>query len=958
MMMKHLFFLFSLAALTISACRSTQPVPPQVEPGGIIPLLEQQIPVDSKVKVGALDNGLRYYIRQNQKPENRAMLRLVIDVGSVLEEEDQRGLAHFVEHMAFNGTRNFARQELVDYLESIGLRFGADLNAYTAFDETVYILEVPTDSVEVVEKAFQILEDWAHGIAFAPEEIEKERGVVVEEWRSGQGAERRIWDQQAPVLLRDSRYADRMPIGEKEVLETFQPQRLIDFYQKWYRPDLMAVIAVGDFEPVWIENLVVQYMGRIPASEQALERPVPPVPDHRETLFAIAADREATRSSVAVYYKQDVREAQTVGAYRRQLVEALFRRMLNQRLYELTIDPQPPFLFGFTGQGRLVRSKETYQLNAGVVDTGFVRGLEAVLTEARRVQLHGFTATELGREKKEMLRGIEQAYRERDKTESAKYASEYTRAFLVDEVIPGLEYEYGLYQTFVPQIELAEVDQVGRGWFRSDNRVILVAAPDKEGVEVPGEEELAAVLKQVEATAPAPYQDQVIDGPLVRQVPPPAAIVESSEIAALGVTQWRLANGVGVVLKPTDFKNDQVLFKGVSPGGHSLVPDGDYVAAATAVAVVREGGLGDFDQIQLEKALAGKVVNVSPWISSLTEGISGGASPEDLETMFQLIYLYFTAPRPDSTAFAAYQAYARGSLENRSASPEGAFSDTLQVTLGQHHFRARPYSEALVEEMDLETSLRVYRDRFSDAGDFNFYFVGNFKPAELAPLVQRYIGGLPATGRTESWADVGLEAPSGVVERWVHRGIEPKSLTRLVFTGEFDWDEGRARYLIGALARVLRIKMRQVMREDLGGTYGVGVSGSYSRYPREEYTLSISFGCEPGRVEELTTVAFGQIDSLQRFGPDPEDIDKVKQMQRRRREVQLEENGFWLGALERSYFHGLDPRRILQYGALVDSLHAAEVQAAAQRYFNRERYVRVVLYPEDFVPGDDSGPEE
>ncbi|NKB69966.1 MAG: insulinase family protein [Candidatus Latescibacteria bacterium] len=955
--MKRLMLLLVLCGLTLANCRSTQPaLQPQAEPSGIIPLLEQQIPIDSNIAMGTLDNGLRYYIRANQKPENRALLRLVIDVGSILEEEDQQGLAHFAEHMAFNGTRHFAKQELVEYLESVGMRFGADLNASTSFDQTIYMLEVPTDSLEVVEKAFQILEDWAHGIAFEAEEIEKERGVVIEEWRSGQGAGQRLWDQQAPILLKESLYARRMPIGQKSVLDTFQHQRLIDFYQKWYRPDLMAVIAVGDFEPQKIEALVGEYMGRIPAPAQALERPVPPVPDHEETLFAIASDPEATRSSIAVYYKQDVRPAQTVGAYRRQLVEGLFRRMLNGRLYELTIDPRPPFLHGYTAQGRLVRSKEVYQLNAGVVDTGFVRGLEAVLTEARRVQLHGFTATELEREKKEMLRGMEQIYRERDKTESSAYAGEYTRAFLVDEVIPGIEYEYGLYQTFVPQIELAEVNQVARAWFGAENRVVMVDGPEKEGGAIPTEKALAAVFDEVEKATVDPYVDRVADVPLVAQVPEPAVIVERSEIAELGVIQWRLANGIRVVLKPTDFKNDQILFKGISPGGHSLVVDQEYIAAATADVVVREGGVGDFDQIQLEKMLAGKVVSVSPWISGLSEGLSGSASPEDLEAMFQLIYLYITAPRADSTAFAAYKALILGSLENRAASPEAAFGDTLKVTLAQHHFRARPYSAALVEEMDLETSLRIYRDRFADTGDFTFFFVGNFDPEQMAPLVQSYLGGLPSAGRQERWADVGLKAPEGVVERSVFRGVEPKSLTRLVFTGAFDWDQHRERYLISTLAQVLRLKMRRVLREDLGGTYSVGVSGSYAHYPREEYTMSIAFGCEPERVEELTGVAFAQIDSLQRFGPDLEDIDNIKEMHRRRRQVQLKENGFWLGALESSYFHGLDPRRILQYEAVVDSLHADEIQAAAKRYFNRQRYVRVVLYPEDFTPpgGDET----
>ena len=912
------------------------------------PAADPFLPLDPQVQTGTLKNGLRYFIRHNQKPENRAELRLVVNVGSVLEEDDQQGLAHFAEHMAFNGTKNFAKQELVDYLESIGMRFGPDLNAYTSFDETVYMLTVPTDSVAIMEQAFQILEDWAHQVSLEDEEIDKERGVVIEEWRLGRGAQQRMFDKQLPILLHDSQYARRLPIGQKAVLDTFQHETLRAFYQNWYRPELMGFVAVGDFDPAWIDSLVHLYFSRIPPAAAAKERRVFPVPDHEETLFAIATDPEATGNSITIYYKQDVRPQGTVATYRQGLIEAIYHRMFNNRLNELTQLPQPPFLYGYSGQGRFLRSKEFFILGSGVQNKGFDAGLEALLTESARVRRFGFTQSELTREKKDVLRGMEQAYRERDKSQSRGFASEYVRHFLEDEPIPGIEKEYELYQQLLPTIELEEINALAGEWTSEKNRVITVDAPQKEGLEVPTEEDLLAVFARVGQKEITPYEDAVSDEPLVAQVPQPAAIVERSEIAELGITRWTLANGIRVVLKPTDFKNDEIRFSAYSPGGHSLVADPDYVAASTAASVVEEGGVAGFSQIELQKKLAGKVVWVSPWIGALQEGLSGSASPADVGTLFELIYAYFTAPRQDSTAFQAYQTRMRGFIQNRSAAPETAFGDTIQVTMAQYHHRARPWSVELLDEMDLEKSMEIYRQRFADAGDFTFFFVGNFTLEGIESLVQTYLGGLPSSGRQENWKDVGIEAPRGVIEKTLYRGIEPKSQSHLVFTGPFAYDGWKNNFDFRAMTTVLEIKLREVLREDLGGTYGIGVNASPSHFPDQKYSIDLNFSCDPERVEELTRVIFTQIDSLQKFGTTDLYINKVKEMRKREREINLKENSFWVNILQWSDFHGIDLLLVHQYSQLVDTLTSAVVQAAAQQYFDMENYVRVVLYPEGF----------
>ena len=942
-MIKKWFGLICCACV-VAACATTQKVEtprPQVVPK------PETLPIDPAVRSGKLANGLRYVIRENKRPENRAELRLVVDAGSILEDADQRGLAHFVEHMAFNGTANFPKQDIVNFLEGIGMRFGPDLNAYTSFDETVYMLQVPTDSAAVMEKAFRILGDWAHRVEFDPEEIEKERGVVIEEWRSGRGAGARMRDEQLPVLLKDSRYAERLPIGQKALLDTFKHASLTRYYRDWYRPDLMGVIAVGDFSADAIEALIKKTFAPIPKAENPRGRTAYTVPDHAETLFAIATDPENSRSSVSVYFLREVAPEGTVENYRSMLIRSMFNSMLNQRFDEMIKKPNPPFLGAGSSHGNLVRTKAAYILGAGVEERGIERGLEAILTEALRVQRHGFTLSEVDRLKTNMLRSIEQAYRERDKRRSGGFASEYIRHFLTGEPIPGIEIERALFQKLLPGIQAEEINRLVGEWLTAENRVIVVSAPEKAGLPIPSEAELSGILNAVQQKEVEPYREEVSDDPLIAHLPTPGPVVRETTIDTFGVTEWTLSNGVTVVMKPTDFKNDEVLFTAFSPGGHSLASDENYIAASTATAAIMEGGLGEFSQIDLKKKLAGKVVRVSPGISGLSERVSGSASPEDLETMFQLIYLMFTEPRADSLAFRAFRDRYRAVLQNRGMRPETAYSDTIQVTMSQYHFRSRPLSNEILLEMDLQKSLAFYKDRFADASDFTFVFVGNFAPEKIKPLIETYLGGLPALNRTETWRDTGIRPPKGVIEKTIRRGREPKSRTRLIFTGPFDWDDRFGRYAFDSMGDVLNIKLREVLREDEGGTYGVGVRTSVSRWPEGGYSISISFGCNPARLEELTQLVFVQIDSMKQKPVDRSYIDKVTEMDLRRRETNLKENRYWRNTLQWYYQHDKDMMALLKYeDEIVKKLTAEDVQQATQQYFNMKNYGRFVLLPE------------
>jgi zinc protease len=571
------------------------------------------LPRDPNVTTGRLDNGFSYYIRHNERPQDRAELRLVVNVGSLLEDPDQLGLAHFAEHMAFNGTARFPRQAIVDYLERIGVRFGADLNAATSFDYTIYMLTVPTDRAGVLETAFDIMEDWAMAVTFDSLEIERERGVVMEEWRAGRGAGARIADRQFPILLQGSRYAARLPIGSPASLQAFEHHALRRFYRDWYRPDLMALVAVGDFDPSQVESLITsRFSGMTPPAADARERIAYDVPPHQEPRYAPATDPEEIGSTIAVYFKGPARDASTVGSYRRSIVEQLFSSMINDRLFEIQQQPDAPFLYASVAQGRFVRPLDMWLLVAGVPDSGGapVRGLESILTEAARVVRFGFTASELDRHKRLFEREMERVFDERDKTNSSQYAGEYVRHFLDGEPYPGIATEFRLHRELLPGIALDEVDAVAQQLFQDSNRVVLFSGPGT--VEPPAEPVLMQLFESVGERELVAYEDRAGDLAIVPDPPKPGTVVAERRVASLDVTEWRLSNGVRVLLKATDFRDDEVVFRAMSPGGTSLVEDEDYVPASTATAVVTAGGVGELDLVALQKTLAGKIVSVFP----------------------------------------------------------------------------------------------------------------------------------------------------------------------------------------------------------------------------------------------------------------------------------------------------------------------------------------------------------
>jgi zinc protease len=903
------------------------------------------MPVDPSVKAGVLDNGLHYFLRVHRQPQRRAALRLVVNAGSVLEEEDQRGLAHFIEHMAFNGTRLFKKQELVDFLERAGMRFGSDVNASTTFDETIYTFTVPTDDAAVLARGLLVLQQIAHDVSFEPDEVDRERGVVIEEWRQGLGAEMRVLDQITPVIFKGSLYAERLPIGKMSVLEHAKAEDLRRFYQRWYRPDLMAVVAVGDFDAAAVERELRKTFADIARPGTPAARPEVAVPPQPNTLVASVQDPELPSTTVGVLHKMPRRPEASEGDYRRHIVEDLYHQMLNQRLEELTRSKDPAFLGAGSTTQDLVRPTELFAAVAAVKPDGVARGLEALVRETERIDRHGFTPGELARAKAEQLRRMQALVTERQNLPSDPLADELVRHFLTGEAVPGIEAELRLHQRYLPTVTLPEMNVIARDWLRDEDRVLLVEAP--KSAKVPSQDQLLGILHSVERSDLPAYVDRGSDRPLLAQAPQPGKIEQALTVPPVGVTEWRLSNGARVILKPTPFKEDEVLLGAFSAGGTSLVPDRDYLSARFAAEIVGQSGWGPFDPTELRNALAGKLATVSPYIDEVSEGVLGRASPQDLDTMMELVYLSFTAPRRDEGVFSAFKAQLSDQLARRDADPQSAFADRRQTVVYDHTLRRRPLRAGDEEQVKLDRVLEVYRQRFANAADFTFVFVGSFKPEQLAPLVTRYLASLPGhPAPPEQWRDLGIRPAGGVKSFEVRKGREPRSLVDLTFTGPARWSREEA-HALRSVVDVLEIRLREVLREDLSGTYSVGVSGDLQRRPDQEYQTEVGFGCAPEKVQSLIAATNRELDAARAGKIAPSYLEKVQAAQRRSLEGSLVTNSFWLTHLMTSYEFGTNPALILHGQDLIDSLSVPRLQQAAARYFDPHRLVTGVLRPEE-----------
>jgi len=901
---------------------------------------------DPGIRIGRLANGLTYYIRQNLKPEQRIELRLAINAGSVCETDGQQGLAHFMEHMCFNGTKNFPSNRMVDMLEEMGVKFGAELNAYTSFDETIYMLKVPSDREEWVNRGFQVLEDWAHQVTLDEKEIDKERGVIVEEWRLGLGAEDRMQAKYIPVLLKGSLYAERLPIGKIDIIKSFAYDSLRNFYKSWYRPDLMAVAVVGDIDPDVAEKKVKEYFERIPAAVNPGTRKEFAVPGNSEPLISVVTDKEATGYTVMIFFKHPRSAEGTYGEYRDQVLRSLYTGMLNNRFREIAQKPESPFIYAGSGYGSFIgRSIETFQLMASAKENQIEKSMEVILEENERVRRFGFLASELERQKKDLFTMYETMAKEADKTESSSYADEYLRNYLENEPIPGIKKEFEIVGSYLPGITLEEINSLSKKLVSDDNIVVLVTAQEKEGVKVPSEAQVLDIIKSVKEMKIDVYSEDVSEAPLLDRIPVRGKVVQRTENSIFGYTDLKLSNGVRIILKPTDFKNDEILFSSYSPGGTSLYPDDDIMSATLAPAIISQSGLGEYDFISLQKKLSGNTAKVNPYINNLHEGITGSCSPKDLETMFQLNYMYFTAVRRDEAAFNAYVSRLRNMIKPMRSNPLVIFQDTLTKIVSSFSKRviAVP-TDAQIDKISLDRIMTIFRDRFADAGDFTCFMTGNFKTDSVIPLLEIYLGGLPSKGRKEEWKDVEPEFPDGKVITDVPLNSEPQSRVAMIWNGDFRWKD-KYRQGFAMLMNILSIKLRESMREEQGGVYGISFSGSPTRYPTPEYSITSMWGCNPDNTEKLSQTVLDEMSRIRKDGPLVEDLNKVKETFIRERETRIKENSYWLSALQNLFLNGDRLMTMDEYKAFVNSFTVKDIKKIADKYLDTQNYVRVTLTP-------------
>ena len=911
--------------------------------------LNDLMPVDPEATVGTLPNGLRYYVRPNGKPARRAELRLVVRAGSVLEDDDQKGLAHFVEHMEFEGSRHFPGTSLTQFLASLGLSIGPDANAMTRYNDTQYTLRVPVDVPGVLDRAMNVLEDWAHGATFEQAGIDREHGIVLSEWRMNLGASERTGEAIRRVQLDGSRYALRPVIGDPDIISHASRDALTRFYHDWYRPNLMAVIVVGDIDRDATVAMIRSHFTSLTNPTPERPRPTYDVPERPGTRYTIVTDKETTSTAVELTNLRPSRNQGSVGGYREITRDQLFSEMLSARLTELQSGPNPPFLRAAAERSLFptTATRDEAVMEALVSNGGSAQGLDALITELQRVARFGFTPTELAREKESMMRSYERSVTESPDRESSSRADEYTRNFLQAEALPTIWQELAFHRRFLPEITLAEINALVGDWFPDRNRLVVVEAPDAPGVVLPTQAQLAEVVKTASAKRPEAYVDTVTRQALMDAPPPRGSITRTTERPEAGITEWTLSNGATVVLKPTMLRADQILFRAVAPGGASLASDSDFRSARVADDAVRAGGVDGFSVVMLEKMLAGRAVRVTPFVGEVDEGLQGGSTPQDLETMFQLLHLSFTKPRSDPAAFASITAQARAYVANESANPDAVFNRTIEAALSGNDLRRQPETTATIDQWNLPKALEFYKSRFADASNFTFVFVGSFTIDAIKPLVETYIASLPATRAHETWRDTGATLPTGKIEKAINIGIAPKSNVAIVLTGPFEYDASH-KLAMRAANLLLQSRLFDTIRQDLGGTYSITSNFGAQKFPRPQYALRIEWTCDPAQANALVQRVWQEIAYVRDLRLSPQQLTLVQESLKRDFERESQDNGYLLNAIVRDYQED-SGRNVADVEHLPDQINAltsAQIHEAAQTYLKGDNAITVIQSPE------------
>ncbi|MFI5128867.1 MAG: M16 family metallopeptidase [Chitinophagales bacterium] len=911
--------------------------------------LTDPLPVDPAVKIGKLSNGLTYYIQKNAKPEKKMELRLVVNTGSILENADQRGLAHFMEHMNFNGSKNFPKNELVDYLQKVGVKFGADLNAYTGFDETVYILPISTNDPEIVEKGFTVLEDWAFNNLLDKSEIEKERGVVLEESRLSKGAQERMLRQYFPKLFNGSKYAERLPIGTDSILKNFKPATLENFYRQWYRPNLIAVIVVGDIDPAEAEKKIKAHFASFKNPANAKQRPaITPIAARTKPEAMVVTDDETTNTVLQVFnFITPAKKARTWNDYRESIKKEIINSLINERLQELTQKENPPFVYGYTGATQFIRGHDAFISAAILGDNTTEEAINALLAETERARKFGFLATELDRVKADMLNEAETAFHEKDKSQSSSIVQRYVNNYLQGAPVPGAENQYKFYKQILPGISLKEINDVAKKMPATTNAFALVTAPTSTKAKLPSNADLQKQIVAAAKQTVKPYEEKAVASNLMDGSGASGKIVAETKNDKLGTTDLTLSNGITISLKPTTFKNDEIQMDAWRLGGWQKYPLEDKDNAKHAAEMINVMGVKDMTPTDLEKFLSGKTVSVLPYLNDHEEGVQGNSSVKDFETFLQLINLYFTQPRKDEMLFNSFVKKQKSMMQFMKSNPQYFFADTATKII----YNNNPWMDQIpkAEEFDnlkVDKVMSIYNDIYGNADGMHFTFVGNIDPTTARPLFEKYLGSIPGKPAEHKFKDNGARPVKGVVNANIKRGKDQKSLVTVLWSGEtvYNREENLA---FRALIDALNIKIVEKLREEMGGMYSGGLNGGIQKRPYVHYTVSANIPCGPENTVKLTTALFDIIKNAQDKGVDQKDLDKVKETWKKKYRENLQSNDAWLDNLSTAFIDQNNPENILDYEQKVDALTVQDLQKAAKKFLGMNNYVKIVLYPEN-----------
>lgn len=912
--------------------------------------LNDPIKADPNVTIGKLDNGMTYYIRRNTYPKDRVEFRLAVNAGSNQENDDQQGLAHFTEHMAFNGIEGFPSNSVVDHLRGKGVVFGADLNAYTSFDETVYMIPMPLDDPANIDLGLKILRGWAHGLLFDNKEIDEERGVIIEEYRLGLGADDRMRKEYWPILMKGSRYADRMPIGLLSILQTFDYQVIKDFYSDWYRPDLQAVIVVGDINVKEVEQKVKTVFGNIPAKQNPRKKETYGIAANKEPLVAVCTDKEATGNQIMLIRKHPHFAMKTIGDFRKQLCIDLYNTMYDARFSEMTQDPKCPFIGASAGYGNFIGNTDMYGSQAIAKENRIPEALKILLQEDNRVLKYGFLQTELDRAKEEILEDYDRAAKEVEKTESARFASQYINNFLRNDPIPGAKRENTYAKKLIEGITLEEINALAKNWVTEDNIVVLVTAPEKEGVNVPSKNEILNIINDKSLANVAPYVDTYKDQEILeKETLKPGKITNIEKIDAVGAEKWTLSNGITVYLKKTDYKNDEILFSATSKGGKSLYDVKDLASADFAADIIDRGGIAGLDFNTLTKKMKGKVVGISPNISLLSEGFSGSSTPKDLEFFFQYLNAFFTNPRIDPNAFELVMDETKEQLKMIQAQPMYKYlGEFLDAAMSHDPYMKQmfSYDDKYLSQVNFDRAVQIYKERFANPADFNFFFVGNYDEKQMKEFVELYLGSMKTTPAKKENYNVNVlkPRPDKASAQTVYAGTEEQGYMGMYITNPIDWSY-RNSIIADMVGEALDIQFVRIVREKMGDVYSPMVQMGASKLPRPEMSLMILLGCAPEKTDKLADASLKILNDFKKKGPDKKTMELVKKQMLSTRAKNIQTNRFWLGYISGKIVNDMPMTSPSEYDETVNSITKKDMVEFMKKYFKPEIYTRADMIP-------------